>query len=164
MVKYILMRAISSAGQSITLTLWRSQVRVPYRPPLDLHVILISMNNCKKSILILLGISFLFGIFDFHYQNTIYPLFNKLLNFLGGNENPLLLIPLFIYMLLPWYLLSLYALKVSKKENIFKFKVLVKNTVLAYLISVLSYYLHYIFLFKSFKIYDYHQRRKPKPY
>jgi len=104
------------------------------------------MNNNKRSILILLGISFIFGIFDFHYQNTIYPLFNKFLDFLGGNENPLLLIPLFIYMLLPWYLLSLYALKVSKKENIFKFKVLIKNTLLVYLISVLSYYLHYVFL------------------
>lgn len=104
------------------------------------------MNNNKKFVLILLGISFIFGIFDFHYQNTIYPLFNKFLNFLGGNENPLLLIPLFIYMLLPWYLLSLYAIKVSKKESMFKFKVLIKNTVLAYLISVLSYYLHYVFL------------------
>ena len=104
------------------------------------------MNDNKRSILILLMISFLFGIFDFHYQNTIYPLFNKFLNFLGGNENPLLLIPLFIYMLLPWYLLSLYALRVSKKESIFKFKVLIKNTMLAYLISVLSYYLHYVFL------------------
>jgi hypothetical protein len=49
-------------------------------------------------------------------------------------------------MLLPWYLLSLYALKVSKKQIIFKFKGLVKNTILAYLISVLSYYLHYVFL------------------
>jgi len=104
------------------------------------------MNDNKRSILILLMISFLFGIFDFHYQNTIFPLFNKLLNLLGGNENPLLLIPLFVYMLLPWYLLSLYALKVSNKEGMFKFKVLIKNTILAYLVSVLSYYLHYVFL------------------
>lgn len=104
------------------------------------------MNDKKRSVLILLVISFLFGIFDFHYQNTIYPLFNKFLNFLGGNENPLLLIPLFIYMLLPWYLLSLYALKICKNENMFKFKVLIKNTVLAYIVSVLSYYLHYVFL------------------
>jgi len=104
------------------------------------------MNSNKKSLFILLGVSFLFGIFDFHYQNTIYPLFNKFLNFLGGNDNPLILILLFIYMLLPWYLLSLYALKISKKEITFKFKGLVKNTILAYLISVLSYYSHYIFL------------------
>ncbi len=104
------------------------------------------MNNYKKSLLILLGISFLFGIFDFHYQNTISPLFSKLLDFFGVGENPLLLIPLFIYMLLPWYLLSLYALKVSKKKIPFKFKGLVRNTVLAYLISVISYYLHYVFL------------------
>ncbi len=104
------------------------------------------MNNYKRSILILLVISFLFGIFDFHYQNTISPLFGEFLDFLGINDNPLILIPIFIYMLLPWYLLSLYALKVSKKQIIFKFKGLVKNTILAYLISVLSYYLHYVFL------------------
>ncbi|PKN02685.1 hypothetical protein CVU76_01445 [Candidatus Dojkabacteria bacterium HGW-Dojkabacteria-1] len=97
----------------------------------------------KRSIFTLITISFLFGIFDFHYQNTISPIFSKIF---GNSNNPLQLIPLFIYMLLPWYLLSLYVYIKSKKEKLISLKILTLRTILAYLISVISYYLHYVFL------------------
>ena len=101
------------------------------------------MESHKKSIFILLSVSFLFGIFDFHYQNTISPLFIKIF---GDSSNPLLLIPLFVYMLLPWYILSIYVLRTTKKRSSYSLKTLLLNTTLNYLVSVISYYIHYVFL------------------
>lgn len=97
----------------------------------------------KKLILCLVGVSFLFGIFDFHYQNTVSPLFQKLF---GNSDNILLLFPMFVYILSPWYLLSIYVLSITKKFETNRFIFILKNTVLAYLISVFSYYTHYEFL------------------
>lgn len=101
------------------------------------------MNSYKKYIFILLFVSFIFGIFDFHYQNTISPLFIKIF---GDSSNPLLLIPLFIYMLLPWYILSIYVLHITKKKSKYTLRILLLNTTLSYLVSVISYYIHYVFL------------------
>jgi hypothetical protein len=101
------------------------------------------MNLKRKEILTLLLISFVFGVLDFHYQNTISPLFSRIF---GNSNNPFLLVPLFIYMLLPWYILSTYVLYLLKKKSLYTLKTLLLATILAYLISVISYYLHYIFL------------------
>ncbi len=101
------------------------------------------MDSYKKSIFVLLFVSFLFGIFDFHYQNTISPLFIKIF---GDSSNPLLLIPLFVYMLLPWYILSIYALQITKKNSSYTLRTLLLNNTLSYLVSVISYYIHYVFL------------------
>lgn len=91
---------------------------------------------------------FLFGIFDFHYQSTISPVLGGLQRLLGIDEGVvLLLLPLlFLYMLTPWYALSLYVLKINERNRKFGIKELVKKTILAYLIAVFSYYLHYVFL------------------
>ncbi len=101
------------------------------------------MNLKRKDMLTLLTISFIFGVFDFHYQNTIFPLFSRIF---GNSNNPLLLIPLFIYMLLPWYILSIYVHYIIKKKSSYTLKTLLLSTILTYLISVISYYLHYVFL------------------
>lgn len=101
------------------------------------------MNLKRKEILTLLLISFVFGVLDFHYQNTISPLFSRIF---GNSNNPLLLIPIFIYMLLPWYLLSIYVLYIIKMKFLYNFKTLLLGTILTFLISVISYYLHYVFL------------------
>lgn len=112
-------------------------------PPFLFLDIIKIMNPYKKPILILLSVSFFFGIFDFHYQNTISPLFSKIF---GDSNNPLLLIPLFVYMLLPWYILSIYVLQITKKKSKYTLGTLLLNTILSYLVSVISYYIHYIFL------------------